>query len=61
MNLVNDLVNKSLKYVAEMHFIGFVDHENIKRYILVGIGFGYIYKLDLMYEHGGHLIFVFVI
>ena len=29
MTVILDLVNKSLTNVAEMYFIGFVDHENI--------------------------------
>ena len=50
-----DLVNKSLTYVVEMNFIGFVDPENIslgtKSIFLAGLEIEISQKLD---GHGGH-------
>ena len=59
MTIILGLVNKSLTNVAEIHFIGFVDPENIsldtKSIFLAGLEIKISYKLDLMYGHGGHL------
>ena len=56
MAAILDLVNKSLTYVAEMYFIGFVDLENIslgtKCIFLAGLEIEISHKLDLAYRHG---------
>ena len=62
MAAILDLVNKSRTYVAEMYFIGFVDHENISLgtksifciFFLAGLEIEILQKLDLVYGHGGH-------
>ena len=58
MAAILDLVNKSWTYVAELYFIGFVDHENIslgtKSIFLAGLEIEISQKLDLVTGHSGH-------
>ena len=58
MAAILDLVNKSLIYVSEMYFVGFVDPENIslgtKSIFLAILEIEISQILDLAYGHGGH-------
>ena len=50
MTVILDLVNKSLTNVAEMHFIGFVDPENISLDTVDAIHLVYVWVDQFSYS-----------